>query len=281
MFFSINAPFYFRTTSHLLPSSMPYPHFHDRYELYFLLEGRKSYDVSGSALPLEEGSLLLINRSVLHRAYPSDSGPHRMAVINFSGAFVERFAGCPVLERLGQPFDCRLAVLPGGLWPWRDRLLGELADWTDSRGQLREGGDPVLLQCRVYELLAQMERLRGSGGWRELVPRGNSSLGIVLQIVRFIYSNYSQPLRLDELARQFGYKEGYLSQLLKQYLGMTFTQYLAAVRLEEACRLLEETQWPVGRIAGAVGYGSASYFADCFARQTGRSPTAWRQKRGG
>lgn len=281
MFFSINAPFYFRTARHPFSSSMQYPHFHDRYELYFLLEGNKGYDVAGAALSLKADSLLLINRGVLHRAYSSDNAPHRMAVLNFSTAFMERFAGCPALESLSRPFDCRLAVLPGGLRTWRDRLLEELAGWTGAHGQPLEGTDPVLLQCRVYELLAQLEQLRGTSGWQELVPQGSSSLDAVLQIVKYIYDHYSQPLRLDELARQFGYGEGYLSQQLRRYLGMTFTQYLAAVRLEEACRLLESTPWPVGRIAEAVGYGSAAYFADCFARRTGRSPTAYRLERRG
>ena len=281
MFFPLDAPFYFRAACHAGATSMAYPHFHDQYEVYFLLDGRKEYAVAGTVLSLEADSLLLVNRGVLHRAQSPGPEPHRMAVLNFSAPFLERFAGCPAVLALDQPFDCRLARLSPDRRSWQDRLLTELSGWTGADGRLLPDADPALLQCRLYELLLELDRLREKADWRELSLSRGSPLEALQQVVQFVADHYGQPLRLDELARRFGYGEGYLSQQLKRYLGMRFSQYLTALRMEEACRLLRDTGWPVGRIAEAVGYGSAAYFADCFARRMGCSPTAYRHRSGG
>jgi transcriptional regulator GlxA family with amidase domain len=50
------------------------------------------------------------------------------------------------------------------------------------------------------------------------------------------------------------------------------------MRMEAACRALEETDLPLKRIATTAGYGDEQTLRRAFQRQLGISPTAYRDR---
>lgn len=61
--------------------------------------------------------------------------------------------------------------------------------------------------------------------------------------------------------------------------GVTYSGLIAASRLRVAKAWLTESDMPIAEIAATLGYTAASNFARAFRRQTGISPTAYRQDR--
>ena len=59
-------------------------------------------------------------------------------------------------------------------------------------------------------------------------------------------------------------------------MGMTFTDYLARLRLERAKDMLLNHNMPVGDIAFASGFGSIPHFNRAFKRYTNLTPTSYR-----
>ena len=55
-------------------------------------------------------------------------------------------------------------------------------------------------------------------------------------------------------------------------------EYLAKVRIEEAKRLLESTQWTTTRIAFEVGYSDQSYFCKVFKKSEGIPSSDYRKR---
>ena len=68
----------------------------------------------------------------------------------------------------------------------------------------------------------------------------------------------------------------YLSTLFRQVTGTTFKEHLNRVRVEEAARLLSNTDYPVMEIAIACGYKDQSYFTKVFKKLTGLTPKQYR-----
>ena len=64
--------------------------------------------------------------------------------------------------------------------------------------------------------------------------------------------------------------------LFRQVTGMTFKEYLNRVRVEEAERLLTNTDYPIIDIAVACGYRDQSYFTTVFKKYTGLTPRQYR-----
>lgn len=57
---------------------------------------------------------------------------------------------------------------------------------------------------------------------------------------------------------------------------MSFTAYVTKVRMEEAARLLRETDEKTYRIAEATGFSDPNYFSYVFKRHFGLSPSKFR-----
>ena len=66
-------------------------HFHNSYEMYVMLEGRKNYYLNGKEILLEAPAVILISPTILHRASSPDDLPQRRMLINFSLGIMNRF----------------------------------------------------------------------------------------------------------------------------------------------------------------------------------------------
>jgi AraC-like DNA-binding protein len=99
------------------------------------------------------------------------------------------------------------------------------------------------------------------------------------KIISFISANYSDSeLVLDKIQKETGVSELKISSIIKKISGLSFKQYLNKLRLEEAKRLLRETELQISEIAYKVGYGNISHFNRVFKEATGQSPNDFRKK---
>ena len=70
-----------------------------------------------------------------------------------------------------------------------------------------------------------------------------------------------------------GFSEAYFSKFFKKIAGMTFSQYLNRVKVEEAVRLLRENKGlPVTEIAFRCGFNTIRNFNRIFKEVTGCTP---------
>ncbi|MCR4691366.1 MAG: response regulator [Lachnospiraceae bacterium] len=84
-------------------------------------------------------------------------------------------------------------------------------------------------------------------------------------------------LSVDRVCSHLGVGTTYFSNIFKKQTGMNFVAYLTKVRMEEAVRLLENTDEKSYVIAGKVGYEEPTYFSYVFKKQYGSSPAKYRQ----
>ncbi|HEV8247903.1 MAG TPA: AraC family transcriptional regulator [Polyangiaceae bacterium] len=92
----------------------------------------------------------------------------------------------------------------------------------------------------------------------------------------FMRQHYSEPLRLDQVARVAGITPDYFSKLFKERERTTFEKYVRDLRLERARQLLADTGLSVARVAEMSGFNSQQYFSRVFRRVTGRTPLDYR-----
>ena len=100
--------------------------------------------------------------------------------------------------------------------------------------------------------------------------------GAVALMQRRIDRQYSQDLSIASIADEYRMNANYLGQLFRKATGRGFRDALRERRVEEACRLLRDTDMRIPEIAGAVGYRDVDFFTDQFRRQNGTTPAAFR-----
>ena len=89
--------------------------------------------------------------------------------------------------------------------------------------------------------------------------------------------HFTEPLSLPEVASHFGLSPQYFSTFFRENFGRTFTQHINSLRIEQAARLLRETDLPVMEVGFSVGFDNFSYFIKRFRSVYGVSPSHYRK----
>jgi two-component system response regulator YesN len=101
---------------------------------------------------------------------------------------------------------------------------------------------------------------------------------IINDCLEYVNENYSDPnLSLNLVCDVLDVSISYLSMLLKKNRDITFNKYVIQVRMNEAIRLLENTNEKIINIAEACGYNEVYYFSHSFKKYTGHSPKKYRE----
>ncbi|WP_031409168.1 response regulator transcription factor [Geobacillus vulcani] len=101
---------------------------------------------------------------------------------------------------------------------------------------------------------------------------------IVRRARQYIQKHFSQPdLTLESVAQFLNVSPVYLSRMIKQELGISFTHLLTKTRMEKASELLLSTELPIHEIAERVGYDTQHYFSTAFKKTIGVSPNQYRK----
>ncbi len=97
------------------------------------------------------------------------------------------------------------------------------------------------------------------------------------QAIAFIRENFKSDLNMAVVSNHISMNYTMFSYSFKQYTGKNFTAFLKEVRVNEAKRLLEETDLKIIDISGEVGYENEKNFMKVFKSVCGVSPSEYRK----
>lgn len=131
-------------------------------------------------------------------------------------------------------------------------------------GILRQLQDPSNL--RLLNRLTPMRDFTESEGKR------------MAQVMSFILAQSHRNVELQEVADVAIMTKEAFCRFFKERTGKTFTEYLNQIRIQQACKLLLETDLSISQIAFQVGFQNLSYFNRTFRKLGGSTPKAYRSK---
>ncbi|WP_103502620.1 MULTISPECIES: helix-turn-helix domain-containing protein [unclassified Streptomyces] len=102
----------------------------------------------------------------------------------------------------------------------------------------------------------------------------------VHRVISGMRANLSQELTIDDMARTAMFSKFHFTRVFREVTGTSPGRYLSALRLQEAKRLLLETEFTIADISSQVGYSSVGTFSSRFKSCIGLSPSMFRQLRG-
>lgn len=111
-------------------------------------------------------------------------------------------------------------------------------------------------------------------------PAGKQGIGE--QAAVYIRNHFREQISLQSVADHFYVSASYLGKCLTKALGgSNFRQYLNELRIEEARKLLKDTDKKIYEIAEETGFTESKYFISRFVDLTGMSPAEYRKKEKG
>lgn len=112
---------------------------------------------------------------------------------------------------------------------------------------------------------------------RLITARSTSTRSFVQRAEEYVREHYAdEQLSLDQVCRELSVSNSYFSTMFKKEKGTSFIGYLTDYRMEQASRMLVETDEKNYVIAKRVGYADPNYFSYVFKRRFGVSPVKYR-----
>ncbi len=242
-------------------------HYHNYYEIFFLLSGNCRFLLNDSVYPLEKGDFVLIAPGSLHHAL-YDTAACEILTIYFKKEYIDRNLLTPNASEVFRSFMGSIPAL------YQDAISSLLGRMLSEGTQIDEFSDRFMT-CYLLELLLML--MRHSVMNEEEPELLNSRDADILTATKYIYRNYKKPLTLAEVSAQAALSPTYFSKKFKQITGMSFKEYLNLVRLRHAQTALLTTSSTITDIALENGFNDSNYFKDLFKKVYGKSPREYRR----
>jgi AraC-like DNA-binding protein len=246
-------------------------HWHDYYELGYVLDGEATHLVNGIPQLIAPGTLFLLSPADFHAIEPLGDRPVRMVNAVLDTELVER-----TLE----------SVLPSGEpgLPWTMTALPEVVD--DVRRLRHETtqrtlGWEVLAESALRAIIVELARASGGAGVPEQDAEGESGPPAhVRRALRFVERHFREPLTLTQVAAVAHLSPHWFSEQFRRATGDSFQSHLKRRRLQFARALLESTELGVTEVSHAAGFNDPSYFGRAYRALYGCSPRATKRRAG-
>ena len=99
------------------------------------------------------------------------------------------------------------------------------------------------------------------------------------QVIRHLHEHYTERIELTALAELFYVSRHHLSREFRRHTGTTIISYVNELRVDQARRLLIETELPVAQIATDVGFTTVTHFNRVFQARMSATPLRVRAER--
>jgi AraC family transcriptional regulator len=172
--------------------------------------------------------------------------------------------GAPIelLERTAQPD------------PITSRLLLSAADFVEGNAAL-----DALFRQQLTDLLATRLLAAHTGAPATVQPvRGGLAPKVLRRAIDRLRSDSDADVSLAALAAEAGLSRFHFCRAFKESTGLAPHAWLRQYRLEQATRMLRDTDASVMAVAAALGYASQTAFAAAFRKLTGETPSDWRRR---
>ena len=236
------------------PPLVAAPHQHEFHAVLFFAAPGRSHRLGSESGPAGAGDLVAIPPGTVHdiaRRKPGDG---------FAVLFMPEVASVPWRGP-------RRASVPHGERTGVALLISALArELRDQRP-----GFGVAARAQLSLLLVAVDRFAEEEG------ADSAARSIVDDVVEVIDGRFRDVLSLEAIAAEVNRSERHLTRTVRDLTGESVMQLVDARRMEEARRMLLETEEKVEVIASAVGFHDSGYFRRRFRRAHGVAPTTWRQ----
>lgn len=130
----------------------------------------------------------------------------------------------------------------------------------------------------AVSLLAVFAQHLSSLSNQVMVQESAAEAPVISRARAIIAERQTEDLSLVEIARSVHVSAFYFCKLFKQSTGLTFTDYLARLRVESVKQMLLDPHLRVSEAAYAAGFQSLSQFNRVFRRVEGEAPTTYRDQ---
>ena len=250
------------------------PHTHQFLELAYVIRGSAVHKINGmNPVYIAEGDYFIIDYGTQHE-YQSEGDD--LCVIN-----------CLFLPELLDKSLVYCRDFQTLLQHYLIKINSDIMNFSPSN-HIFHDEDKKILNI-LNEMLEEYDAKQSS--WTELVrsdliklfiytarkiPSNGRNLTLTQTIINEVGKSFAGNVTLSDITCGMNYSLPYISKKFYEDTGMSFREYLKKTRINEACRLLANSDKKIEEISVLSGYGDTDCFRKAFREITGTTPNKFR-----
>ena len=248
-------------------------HYHNTYELIFIIEGISDIKINSKNYEAGPGSLIFISHLESHEVEVLQF-PYKRYYLLIKPQLFQNIIDD---QRLGSIFKNRPESFKHVLSLKEDEralvasLFSQIKQELDSELEFKIQGAAALMQLLLIRLYRNHQ---------ESFPLTDATgpTNIIHQIQNYIDEHYLEPVTLKTVSEIYFIDMYYLSRLFKKICGFSFKEYLILQRLSAAKELLVNSNISITQVCSDSGFCNVNHFIRIFKQNEGISPYQYRMK---
>lgn len=231
-------------------------HYHNNYEIYYLIEGSCRYFIGNNSYKLTNGDIALIPKGVIHKTNYEDKNRSRILLSCpencIPPSIRDKFSEIPYFsksitttQKIKEIFEC-------------------IANEYSNPDEFSED----VIRFKIGELLLLIVRNH------DYNLKSQSKHSLIEQAINFIQKNYASNITLSQTAEHCFVSCEHLSRTFKKETGFGFREFLNIYRLKKAESILKfHPEYKIVDVALSCGFNDSNYFSKVYKQVYKISPT--------
>lgn len=245
-------------------------HYHPEFELTYIVKGNGYRIVGNSYEPFNNGDLVLLGSNLPHTwSGKADGDVNSDAiVIQFSSEFILPFLELNESLLIKNMLD---SSLRGINFEPDEQLVTKIIEITETNGVER-----ILKLISILDILSKKQiKLIAPNTFHNVVSKKSEVR--INKVCLFIQNNFQNKIYLKEVADLIYLTESNFCKFFKKATGKTYSDYVNEIRINEASRLLIQSDKTISQISFECGFETLSYFNRVFLNKKGITPSVFRK----
>lgn len=249
-------------------SSMRALHSHPYYEIYFLVEGERSFFLSNAMYTLSERSLIVIPPHTMHMTQGGPYMRYNLYVLpseldDFSLNTLDRMA-LKIFKVTERESELLIRVIRKGI--------------TDSDFLDKFESDRVKAALNAYILFLSDLKAEEDMAERRRLAVEKCVPESYLKIVKYLNDNCNEKITLKLLSEKFFIPQTTLVNNFKRYFSCSPIDFLLNIKITKSEKLLLSSDYSIEVISELCGFSSANYYGTIFKKKNSVSPQKYRKE---
>ncbi len=254
-------------------------HWHEEVEFILIKAGSVFVQAGSSNIQLRAGQVAFINSQEIHRFTPPDHGISQFYAIVFTLQFLNSCCSDAIQQHILQPLldgSCNFPFILRQEEPWHKELsyhTSSIIDLYDQRTPFMETAIKGHLYFILFYLASNNQIMHNP------VASRDDRLNRIKTVLSYIEENYKHSIRLSELSSLVSMSDTHFCRYFHKLAGRTPIEYINEYRINQAVKLLQNTNLSIIDIAFDVGFQNVSYFIKVFRNYKFLTPYQFRRNK--
>lgn len=253
-------------------------HWHYEIQISIVMKGSVIFKTPEQEFLLQRGEAIFFNSGCIHEAKPTDIKDSIYTCVNFHPKIIYGYSESLLKQDYVDPilFSSQLQAIAFQNDPWHLEICSIMRELIKTNQEEKFGYEIEMcsLILKIWKLIVQNnEQLISSSSHISFSDKQR-----IKALTTFIHKNYMESISLTEIAGSDHISKGECCRVFQRVLGTTPFAYLINYRIHQGMKMLATTDHNISEIAQSVGFGSGSYFTECFKKKMHCSPMQYRKQ---